>query len=156
MIQCICALDLERGIGKDGKMPWHFPEDLQHFKALTLHHTVIMGRKTFESIGKALPDRNNIVITSQKDYQAEGCQIVHSLKDALDTAENDAFVIGGQSLFEQALPFADILYLTEIQDIFEADTFFPSFNKQDYQRTVLKKTEIPYKAEFCVYTRNKQ
>ena len=152
MIKLICAMDLHHGIGSNGKMPWHFPEDLKYFKNLTLNHTVLMGRKTFESIGKALPDRKNIILTHQPEYNQPDCIIVHSLSDALNI-DKDLFVIGGQNLFEQTLPIADELYLTEIHETFEADTFFPQFDASLYHKEIIKTTNEPFYAEFAKYTR---
>ena len=126
-VSLIVAVDENNGIGKDNQLPWHLPADLKHFKALTTGHPIIMGRKTFESIGKALPDRHNIVVSSQKDYLAEGASVVSSLKDAfaLCGEDEEVFVIGGAQVFEHALPLANYLYLTLIHHSFSADTFFP-------------------------------
>lgn len=152
MIKLICAMDLHHGIGLNGKMPWHFPEDLKHFKILTLNHTVLMGRKTFESIGKALPDRKNIILTHQPEYNQPDCITVHSLEEALNM-DKDLFIIGGQNLFKQTLPIADELYLTEIHETFEADTFFPQFDASLYHKEIIKTTNEPFYAEFTKYTR---
>ncbi len=154
MIKLICAMDLQHGIGLNGKMPWHFPEDLKYFKNLTLNQTVLMGRKTFESIGNALPDRKNIILTHQSEYNQPDCIIVHSLEDALNIDKN-LFVIGGQNLFEQTLPIADELYLTEIHQTFEADTFFPQFDASLYHKEIIKTTNEPFYAEFIKYSRIK-
>ena len=154
MIKIICAHDKHHVIGIHGKMPWHFPEDLKHFQNLTMNHPVIMGRKTFESIGKPLPGRLNIVLSQNKQYHPEGCFVFSSLKQALEfVKEKDVFVIGGQTLFEQALPLAEQLYLTEINAEFNGDTFFPDFDKTLFKKEVLKKTHTPFEAKFCCYTR---
>ncbi len=152
MIKLICAMDANHGIGINGKMPWHFPEDLKYFKELTLNHTVLMGRKTFESIGKTLPQRKNIILTHQLDYSQPDCIIVHSLEEALNI-DSDLFVIGGQKLFEQTLPFADELYLTEIHETFDSDTFFPHFDVSLYHKEIIKTTNEPFYAEFVKYTK---
>ena len=113
---------------------------MKFFKETTLGHTVIMGRKTFESLPKALPNRLNVVITSDKGYKAENAVVVSSVEEALKYCENDeAFVISGGMIYKELLPYADKLYLTEIEDSCEdADTYFPSFDKEKYNRTVLK------------------
>ena len=129
-ISLIVAVDENNGIGKDNQLPWHLPADLKHFKTLTTGHPIIMGRKTFESIGKALPNRHNIVISRQSGYLAEGTSVVSSLDEAFALCEDneEAFVIGGAQIFEHALPLANFLYLTLIHHQFKADTFFPEIN----------------------------
>ncbi|OGF22991.1 diacylglycerol kinase [Candidatus Falkowbacteria bacterium RBG_13_39_14] len=155
MISIICIIGQNRAIGKDNKLIWHIPDDLKHFKKITFGHPVIMGRKTFESIGKPLPDRLNIVITRDKNYEAEGCYICHSLDEALEYAEStlspfaypafmageggvkprisaphEIFIIGGGEIYRQAIPLADKLYLTIVEDSPEdADTFFPDYSE---------------------------
>jgi len=130
-ISLIVAVDENNGIGKNNQLPWHLPADLKHFKTLTTGHPIIMGRKTFESIGKVLPNRRNIVISRQSNYLAEGADVVSSLPDAFDLCEDEseAFVIGGAQIFEQALSQSNILYLTVIHHQFDADTFFPEIDK---------------------------
>lgn len=139
-ISAIVALSKNNVIGKDGKLPWHVPEDLKRFKALTSGHVVVMGRKTFESIGNPLPNRTNIVITRDPDYLAEGIIIAHSLQEALDiskkeelktfdTSKNEIFIIGGGQIYEQAMPVTDKLYLTIIDEEIEGDTFFPDYSE---------------------------
>lgn len=132
-ISLIAALDRQGGIGLDGKIPWHLPEDLARFKQITMGRPIIMGRKTYESIGRPLPGRRNIVITSQRDYEAPGCDIVHSLDQALRLAgEGEVFVIGGATLYQEALPRAHRLYLTHVDGTFSADTFFPEFDAGEW------------------------
>lgn len=129
MISIIAAIDKKRGLGKDNKLLWHLPSDLKRFKALTTGHSVIMGRKTFESIGKALPNRTNIVITSQKDFKPQDTIITSSFEDALGKAgEGEIFVIGGGQVYRQAIEKADKLYLTLVDGEFGADTFFPDYS----------------------------
>ena len=126
MVALVVAASENGIIGKDNRLPWHMPADLKHFKKLTTGHTVVMGRKTFESIGKALPQRRNIVVTRQPGYAAEGCTVVHSLREALAIDADDLFVIGGAAIYEQALPDAGRIYLTRIHENFEGDTYlFP-------------------------------
>ncbi|MEA5401946.1 dihydrofolate reductase [Arcicella sp. DC2W] len=120
-------------IGHNNQLIWHLPEDLKMFKRLTSGHPIIMGRKTFESIGKPLPNRTSIIITKNPEFQIEGCITVHSLEEAIEAAneieENEAFIIGGAEIYRLALPFADTIYLTEVHHVFEGDTFFPAIDK---------------------------
>lgn len=131
-LSLIAALSQNRAIGKDNKIPWHIPEDLKRFRALTRGHVVVMGRRTFESIGRALPERINIVVTRDPAYTATGCIVVHSLTEALREAKQrekkEIFVIGGGEIYRQALPLADRLYLTLVEGQFEGDTFFPEYS----------------------------
>jgi dihydrofolate reductase len=125
----IVAVSENNVIGKDNKLIWHLPADLKFFKSLTMGHSIIMGRKTFESIGKPLPGRTSIIITRNKGYEApEGCLVCYSLSEALKTAETnkdtEAFVIGGAEIFKQAEAECDKIYYTEIKASFEGDTFF--------------------------------
>lgn len=131
----IAAVARNRVIGLDNKMPWHLPEDLRYFKAQTEGHTVLMGRKTFESLGRPLPKRRNIVITRQSDWQAEGVEVAHSLHEAYAACapEGRVFVIGGAELYRQALPEADTLLLTEMDITPEGDTFFPEFDAAQFR-----------------------
>ncbi len=118
-------------IGAQGRLPWHIPEDLRHFRALTLGHPVIMGRRTWESLGRALPGRDNIVVTRRPAYQATGATVARSLEAALElcAGEPAAFVIGGAELYAAALPFADALALTEIHREYPGDTRFPAWDR---------------------------
>lgn len=142
MINIIAALDEKRGIGKNGKLPWHLSEDLKRFKQITSDHTVIMGRKTFESIGRVLPNRTNIIITRDKDfnphksYSSENCDVLtaNSLEEAIEKAQakkgsNEIFIIGGGQVYEQAIAKADKLYLTKVEGDFNCDTFFPDYSQ---------------------------
>lgn len=130
MLSIIVAMDQKRGIGKNNRLMWRIPGELPRFKRITMGHPIIMGRKTFESIGKPLPGRTNVVITRDVSLKIPGCLVVHSLKDAIDLARkserpDEIFVIGGGQIFEQALPFVDKLYLTIVKGDFGADVFFP-------------------------------
>ena len=134
----IAAVAKNRVIGRDNQLIWHIPEDMAHFKALTRGQTVIMGRKTWESLPDAfrpLPGRINIVISRNPGFQAAGGTVVGSLEDALAAAGDAeiAFVIGGAELYRQALPLADRLYLTEIDRDFAGDAFFPAFDRDAWQ-----------------------
>lgn len=120
----------KRVIGKIGSLPWYIPAELKRFKEITMGHPIIMGRKTHESIGKALPGRTNIVITHDPNYQAEGCIVVHSLDEAIKVAkEKEIFIMGGGQIYEQAIHLTDKLYLTYIDKEIEGDVFFPDYSE---------------------------
>jgi dihydrofolate reductase len=131
----IVAMAENRVIGRNNQLPWRIPADLRHFKALTLGKPVIMGRKTYESIGRPLPGRNNIVISADSGYQAEGCQVVHSVEQALEAAGSceEAMIIGGANLYRQTLENADRLYLTLVKAEPEGDTWFPEIELQQWR-----------------------
>ncbi|MFM5118380.1 type 3 dihydrofolate reductase [Aeromonas veronii] len=137
-ISMIAAMAHDRVIGKDNQMPWHLPADLAHFKRVTLGKPVLMGRKTFESIGRPLPGRRNLVISRNPDYQAEGIEVVGSVEAALallaGSSVEELMVIGGGHLYAEMLPSADCLYLTQIDLAVEGDTRFPAFDDGQWQR----------------------
>ena len=135
MISLIVAMTSNRIVGRAGKLPWHITEDLRRFKQLTTGHTIVMGRKTYESIGRALPGRNSIVITRQADFSPTGVQTVHDLEDALRLAADDdeIFVIGGAQIYELALPYAERLYVTLVNANIEGDTVFPEINWDEWE-----------------------
>lgn len=141
----IAAVARNGVIGKDGGMPWHLPADLQHFKRLTLGHPVLMGRRTWESLGRPLPGRRNIVISRQPDWQAEGAEHADSLHAALQRVSSDAlaFIIGGAQLYAQALPLADGLELTEIDQDFDGDTRFPDWDRSRFTETARQTYTAP-------------
>ncbi len=128
IISIIAAMDENRVIGRGNRLPWHLPVDLRRFRRLTLGHPVIMGRKTYESIGKPLDGRKNIVVTRQAGYHAEGCIVVHDLRSAFDACgtADEAFVLGGETLFRDVMPLADRVYLTVVRTKVEGDVRFPS------------------------------
>lgn len=131
IIAAIVATDLNNAIGKDNKLLCHLPADLKFFKSTTMGCPIIMGRKTFESIGRALPGRKNIVITRNKDFRFEGVDVFHSVEDAVKNLKEDkVFVIGGAEIYKQMLPFTNEIYRTLIQHKFKADTFFPEINSE--------------------------
>jgi dihydrofolate reductase len=136
-IYLVAAVASNGIIGRNGGMPWRLPEDLKHFKNLTLGHPVIMGRKTWESLGKALPGRENIVVTRQPGYEAPGAAIASSLDAALAlcAGETVAFVIGGGELYAAALPVASGLVMTEIQRDYEGDARFPAYDRSHWRET---------------------
>jgi dihydrofolate reductase len=134
-ISIIAALARNRTIGRGNAMPWRLPEDLKRFKRLTIGNAVIMGRKTFESIGTPLNGRDNIVITRSGDWSRTGCVVVNSLEAALAAIRGpeEAFVIGGAQIYALAMPLARRLYLTEIERDFEGDAFFPEFDRSQWR-----------------------
>lgn len=133
-ISIIVATDKNRGIGINNQLPWHLPEDLAHFKRTTSGHPILMGRKTFDSIGRPLPKRQNIVITRSTDWQHAGVDTVTSIQDALAlVAGKSAFVIGGAEIYQQALAFAQQLIVTEIQQEYQCDAFFPKIDPTVWQ-----------------------
>ena len=134
MLSIIVAVGESNVIGKDNQLIWHLPRDLKHFKETTTGHYIIMGRKTFESNGRPLPNRTNVILTRDKGYNAEGCIVVHSLEEAINLAKNDPepFIIGGGVIYEIAMPLVDRIYLTQIHHKFEGDTFFPEINMDEW------------------------
>jgi dihydrofolate reductase len=133
-VTLIAAMGRNRGIGLAGRMPWHLPGELQHFKHATMGKAIVMGRKTWESIGRALPGRQNIVVTRNPDYRHEDCLVVGSLTRALDEAVSDeVMIIGGGQLYEQALPLAAKMLLTLVDCEPEADTWFPVWNEDEWR-----------------------
>lgn len=160
MISHIVAMDQNRVIGKDNRLPWHLPADLAHFKKITMGHAIVMGRKTFESIGRPLPGRENVVVTRNRAFQAEGCTVLHSLEAIFQFAAkrgDEVFVIGGAELFQATLPFADRLYITKIEASFPGDTFYPAFDESEWQLVSyakgIKDEKNRYDYAFTVYER---
>jgi dihydrofolate reductase len=135
-ITVLAAVGANLVIGRDGDMPWHLPQDLAHFKAATMGHTMVMGRKTYDSIGRALPGRRSIVITRQPGWHAAGVEVAHSLPEALALAgPTEVFVIGGAQVYREAIPFADQMMLTEIEQSPEGDAFFPTLEPDQWHET---------------------
>lgn len=135
MISLIAAMANDHSIGKNNRMPWHLPADLKYFKKITLNKPIIMGRRTFESMGKALPQRKNIVVTQQENFIALDCTIVHSLKAAIKAAGNvdEIMIIGGGQLYQEATTLAQRMYLTLIDTNVQGDTFFPQWDAHEWQ-----------------------
>lgn len=138
-ISIIAAMDRNRVIGRNNQMPWYLPADFKYFKRITLGKPIIMGRKTYDSIGHPLPGRRNIIISHNAHLQIPDCEVLPSLEKALklfeykNKNEDEVFIIGGASLFEQALPFANRLYFTFIDGDFAGDTYFPEWQQKDWQ-----------------------
>lgn len=131
-------------IGRDNQLIWHLPADLKHFKQLTQGHPVVMGRRTYESIGRPLPNRTNIVVTRQTDWQADGCETAQSVPAALERAsqlDEEVFVIGGAEIYRQALPAADTIYLTEVHHSFEGDVTFPELDRAVWREEARQRHE---------------
>lgn len=149
-LSLIVAMDEKRGIGKKGEIPWKIPGEQKRFKEITTPHPIIMGRKTFESIGRVLPERANLVITSDPKFSAEGIVVVHSLDEALEKAkeldQEEIFVIGGGQIFAQTIDKADKLYLSIVEGDFNCDTFFPDYSqfKKIIKKEVVKTEEYKY------------
>ena len=141
MLSIIVAMAQNRAIGRDNQLLWHISADLRRFKAITTGHAVIMGRRTFQSIGRPLPNRHNIVVSRNPSLVAEGCTVVHSLTAALALCPpaDEAFVIGGGQIYAQALPLAQRMYITLVHSDMEADTFFPEFDPAQW-RTVAQRS----------------
>ena len=136
IISIIAGMDKNRLIGQGDRLPWRLPADMQHFRRHTLGKPVLMGRKTYESIGKPLPKRTNIILTRDHNYLVDGCVVTHSIEDALNTASgcDEIMIIGGASTYELFLPRADRLYLTYVHDCFEGDVYFPAYDLTDWQQ----------------------
>ena len=134
ILSIVVATGKNGEIGKDNRLLWHLPADMKYFKSLTTGHPIIMGRHTYESIGRPLPNRRNIVITRQKDLQIIGVEVVNSLEEAMALVKDDPeiMVIGGADVYKQALPLAQRIYITRVNATMEADRFFPTFNANDW------------------------
>lgn len=150
-----------RIIGNNGRIPWTLPEDLQHFKELTTGNAIIMGRKTFESIGRALPERMNIVVTRNKDFCVEDAYIAKSPEKAIEIAKNAGykkiFICGGQQIYQQMMDYADYIYATEVCGEYEGDAFFPKINENEFvevKREKCENHERKMKWEFVYFNRN--
>jgi len=164
-LSIIVAMANNRAIGKDNQLPWHLPEDLQRFKYITMGKPIIMGRKTFESIGRALPGRLNIVVTRQSNWQYSGVRVAHSLDDAIQLADAQAFInnheemmlIGGAELYRSALPQVNKIYLTRIETTVDADAFFPELTGDEWIETARENHQAcepnPHDYAFCTLER---
>lgn len=158
-VNIIVAIAENNVIGKDNTLIWHLPADLKYFKQLTTGNTVIMGRKTYDSIGKPLPNRRNVVITRNKDLKIDGCDLVNSLEEALDLTktEENVFIIGGAQIYKEAMSVADKLYITEVKQQFDGDAFFPEIKKDQWEEILRdehkadEKNKIDY--SFVTYKR---
>lgn len=158
MLSIIVAADRNNVIGKDNALIWHLPNDLRYFKEKTTGHAIIMGRRTFDSVGKPLPNRRNIIITRNPGFKAEGCEVVTSLEAALTLLNPDMenFIVGGEEIYRQALPLADRVYLTRIDHEFEGDRHFPELGQEweltDSQEGIVD-DKNPFAHSFLVFNR---
>jgi dihydrofolate reductase len=132
MIKIIVAVSKNGIIGNNNSLIWHIPADLKNFKKLTTGNAIIMGRKTYESIGKPLPNRRNIIITRDENYKVYNCEVVNSLEESLLLCNSDCFIIGGGEIYKQVLPITDEIYLTLIDEDFEGDTYFPEIKEEEW------------------------
>ena len=135
LLSAVVAAAENNAIGKDNQLLWHLPNDLRFFKRTTTGHTVVMGRKTYESVGKPLPNRRNIIITRQAGYKVAGTEVVHSLSEALERCadEEEVFIVGGAEIYRQALPLLDRIYLTRVHAQPEGDSFFPELDDEAWK-----------------------
>lgn len=160
MINIVVAKASNNVIGAKNDLIWHLPNDLKHFKSITSGHPIIMGRKTFESLGRPLPNRTNIVVTRDQNWNAEGIEIASSLAKAIESAkkiDDDIYIIGGGNIYKQAMEFTDVLYITEVHHEFDGDTYFPEIDSDEWEeveRQDFKKDEKhPYAYSFVTYKR---
>lgn len=159
MFSIIVAMDRNRLIGKQNQLPWRLPRDLQYVKKTTMGHPIVLGRKNYESIGKPLPGRTNIVLTKNRLYQAEGCYIAHSLEDVFQMCrgEKEVFVFGGAEIYRLFFPYVKRLYITRILHSFEGDIFFPEYDEKEWveisAQKGVKDDNNPYDYIHYVYER---
>jgi dihydrofolate reductase len=156
MISIVVAMDQNRVIGKDNRLPWHLPADLAHFKRLTMGHVIVMGRKTYEAIGRPLPGRTNVVLTQNVNYTAEGCIVVYSVREVLERFSSEPIdVIGGAQIISLFLPFIDMMHLTIIEAEFPGDVYFPEINMAEWEliskQKGIKDAKNPYDYYFFTY-----
>jgi dihydrofolate reductase len=139
VITIVAAMGRNHAIGLDGRLPWHLPDELRHFKKMTMGKPIVMGRRTWESIGRALPGRQNVVITRDRSLRAAGCDLAHSLDQAVAlSVGEEVMVIGGGQLYREALPHADRMILTEVDCAPAADTWFPAWDEDDWDRVSVR------------------
>ncbi|MDQ0873380.1 dihydrofolate reductase [Paenibacillus sp. V4I3] len=157
-ISFIFAMDRNRAIGVNNTLPWHLPGDLKFFKSVTMGHPILMGRKTYESIGKPLPGRRNIILTQNPQFHAEGCEVIHSVQEAVDGfRDQELFVIGGAEIFQLFTSVVDRMYITHIEHEFEADTFMTELDLSEWTLVSSEQGERneknPYEYYFRIYQR---
>ena len=161
MLKILVAFDENRVIGKNNALIWHLPADLKRFKALTTGHVIIMGRKTFESIGRPLPNRTTVVISRQQDLKIEGVILAHSVEEAILKAKSisrdDIFIVGGAEIYQLSLPLADQILVTQLHDIFEGDAFFPEISPAIWEVTEQERgvtdEQNAYQFSYITYSR---
>jgi dihydrofolate reductase len=151
-ISFILAMDRNRGIGMNNNLPWHLPADMANVKKLTLGHTLIMGRKTFESLRRPLPGRTNVILTQNPTYQAPGCIIIHTVEEALTRFKaEELFIFGGAEVYKLFMPYVDKMYVTYIDEAFQADTFFPEIDMQDWMLIMNEQGIVDEKNPYTYY-----
>jgi dihydrofolate reductase len=159
MIKIIVAVSKNGVIGGNNSLIWSLPNDMKRFKKITTGSAVVMGRKTYESIGRSLPNRRNIIISRDNNLFIDQCEVVNSIEEALMLTNNDCFIIGGGEIYKQALPITDVIYLTRIDEEFEGDTYFPELNKNDWFESLNESFEPDeknkHKYSFIKYERYK-
>ena len=163
IISLIVAMDEKGGIGKDNQLPWHLRSDLKRFKSLTMGHYLVMGRKTYETIGKPLPGRKMIVVTNNTAYHPNGCFIAKSIKEAIQFAESndepEVFIIGGGEIFKQSIDIANKMYITNIHAQVDADVFFPAIDfsswKLIWSEVIIREEKDSFESDFKIYICNK-
>ena len=161
LVSIIAAMDRNRLIGNNNQLPWHLPADLAHFKKLTIGKPIIMGRKTYESIGRPLPGRTNIVVTRTASFQAEGVFVANSLQQALEHAASadEVMIIGGSAIYELALPRADRLYITYVENSYQGDAWFPEIDSEQWDIVATEQRAADQEnlsdMQFVIYQRKK-
>ncbi|MEI2665610.1 dihydrofolate reductase [Rossellomorea sp. LJF3] len=160
MISFIWAMDQNQLIGKDNGLPWRLPEDLKFFKKTTNGHVIVMGRKTFDSIGKPLPNRENVILTRDTAFQQEGCLVMHSVEEIMKWAKEkggEIFIMGGREIYKQFVPYVERLYVTQIHHEFEGDTTMPAIPWEEFtcisSEKGVRDEKNPYDYEFMIYER---
>ena len=164
IISAIAAMSINRVIGKDNQLPWHLPADLKHFKNLTTGHPILMGRKTYESIGKPLPNRTNLIMSQNSDFQAAGCITVQSIQEVLAQPavinSEELFIIGGAHIYQLWLAEITRIYLTLVKETFDGDAFFPELNSNDWREIAREQHQADeqniYAYDFIQLERNSQ
>ena len=153
IISLLVAMDERRGIGKDNRLPWRLSSDMKRFRELTMGHHILVGRKTFESIGKPLPGREMIVVTRNEDFKPSGCLVVHSVEGGIRLArerrESELFICGGAEIYAETLGLADRIYLTQVHTIVDADTFFPEWNSDEWIVEEIARHEADEKNQYA-------
>ena len=155
LISIIVAMGQNRVIGKNGQLPWHLPSDLQRFKRLTMGHTLIMGRRTFESIGRPLQGRKTIILSRNPNFRAAGCDVVTDIKTALQLASSaeELFICGGAEIYQQSLPLTERIYLTTLEFNPDGDTVFPEFSTEGFKTLYARQFKGPLDYQFCILQR---
>ncbi|MDU0201747.1 dihydrofolate reductase [Paenibacillus sp. MAH-36] len=159
-IYLIAAMDKNRVIGKDNDIPWRIPNDWRYVNKITKGHTIVLGRRNFESIGKVLPDRRNIILSRDTELNIEGCEMAHSIQEVFDLCQNEEkiFIFGGEQIYKLFMPYVKKMYVTKIHHEFEGDTYFPEIDFSEWKEISVEKgitdSKNPYTYFFHIYERN--